>query len=102
MATPTSGTNETGNHILCDHVLYMHLHCVYPHKSTVHAPTLCISAQEYYTCTYTVYICTRVLYMTLHCVYLHKRSTHMKRIEVFVFVNVRRSYSVKRREEVIC
>ena len=62
MATPTSGTNETGNHILCDHVLYMHLHCVY----------------------------------------LHKRSTHMKRIEVFVFVNVRRSYSVKRREEVIC
>ena len=44
----------------------------------------------YCTCTYTVYI------------YLHKRSTHIKRIEVFVFVNVRRSYSVKRREEVIC
>ena len=46
MATPTSGTNETGNHILCDHVLYMHLHCVYLHKSTIHDPTLCISAQE--------------------------------------------------------
>ena len=63
MATPTSGTSEIGNHILCtcDHVLYMHLDCVY----------------------------------------LHKRRTHIKRIEVFIFVNVRRSYSVKRRGEVI-
>ena len=38
MATPTFGTNEIGNHILCvcDRVLYMHLHCVYLHKRSTH------------------------------------------------------------------